>query len=158
MQVNSPTDLAVRLFSHDPGSLGRLDIGISSKDNEFAFQILVQIALSGVQLKGLSFSDLTIQEILDNFNQHFMWLGYKANFRAISNNDLNNLVYYCSFNETTNLLLNRFHPFRLIDSMDDVPDSYNILYNDQVLLNKTFAVRKYQEGGIVLFFNKITFL
>ena len=160
MQVD-PASLGARIFINEPGSLGIIDAGLASRDNEIAFQILIQVALAGIATKGISLGDLIADEdIRDDFNQHLMWLGYKAEFKAISYAALSKLVYYCSFNETGNLYLNKFHPYRLMEPMPEssIPHCYQSLFDDIQHLNKVFAIRRYHGGVILIFFNRIEIL
>ena len=152
---SSPSDIAIRLFSHEPGSYGIIDANLGS-DNEKKFQILIQIVLAGISLKNIQINELVSNETLIDFNQHFMWLGYKAHVIAVSYEDLSKLVYYCSINEHNRLFLNRFHPFRLMDGMtNNIPTSYNKLFNDEQYLNKIFAIRRYTNGAILTYFKKV---
>ncbi len=160
MQATTPSNLAIRLFSNEPGSSGLIEANLSSTDNEIAFQILIQIVLSGITIKNTSLDELAAYNTkLTDFNQHLMWLGYKANIISVSYEDLSKLIYYCSINASGRLFLNRFHPFRLMDRMtDNIPSSYDLLFNDTKHLNKIFAIKRYANGAVLTYFNKINII
>ena len=159
----TPASLGTRIFGNEPGSLGIIDAGLSSHDNEMAFQVLIQTTLAGIVTKGIGLGDLVADEdIRDDFNQHLMWLGYRAEFKAVSYDVLSKLVYYCSLSggDSSNLYVNRFHPYQLIKPMSesDIPDCYQSLLDDVHHLSKVFAIKRYREGAILIYFNKINII
>ena len=157
----SPSSLGSRIFTHEPGSLGIIDSGLTSHDNEVAFQVLIQICLIGMSIKGIAIGDLVSnEEIRNDFNQHLMWLGYRVEFKPVSYDTLSKLVYYCSLNESGGIYLNRYHPFRLMEHMLEsaVPHCYQSLYDDVNHLHQVFAIRRYREGAVVIYFKRINII
>ena len=138
----NPSDLGVMIFSAPPASLGTIDLNLSNKDNEITFQVVLQIALSGALVKNVSLDQmLTNREILNSFNQHLMWIGFKMNLESVSVEDLGKVVYHSRL-ISGNILRNRFHPFHLMEYMDDnYPDSFYFLLHDREHFKEVFAIK-----------------
>lgn len=159
MSSLTPNQLGYRIFTAPQGGLGRIDAGLSSKDNELVFQILIQIALTGMHLKNISYPEMLTPDILASFNEYFMWLGYRLKVtEALPNNDSYKL-YYCKI-MNSNILRNVFHPISLMSKMsdDEIPLSFLNLLNNPNNLRDLFAIKKHENSAILFSFVPINII
>ncbi len=154
MSSSTPRELGQRIFSHQASSLGLIDAGLSSMDNEQVFQILIQIIIAGIETKGLGFGDMLIENVLEDFNQQFLWTQFRLNIEKIPISDSRSKLYYCNIVTNNTLTRNKFHPLHLMNEIpyEKQPQTFRDLLDSRSTLPEIFGVRKYNNYSIAFSF------
>ena len=149
----TPEELAEELFTKPAGSLGivNLLVGSHQVDNEYLFQVLINIVNDGCKLLGYDTANLSSAE-LDDINSRIRWVGYMCH---VEERDEYTDIYYARFPRANSdtFTLNRFHPYALIPKMRSLPESYKLLLMDKTYLSNIHAITEHNGKTVVFYFS-----
>lgn len=155
METLGLNEWANRIFTSSSGDYGLISI-IQDQDNEIKFQMLMSFLVAGLQIMGKSTPDLSSNELVQEINQRLMYIGYKLDVTIVPYSEGKMVIHYCSIGQNQQMLMNRFHPFRLMDGMSVIPNSYTDFFKKKEYLHQVIAVVRCANTILKLSFNHVT--
>jgi len=143
--------LAEQMFTQPAGQLGIVALVSSATDNEQVFETLLNFVAHGLTAMGKDFSDFLDDDFLDEINEKLTYVGYQLKFDVIPY-DMYAIVHYCSIDSQNHFKLNRFHPFRLMEGMSEIPPAYQDYFNNCSYLHQVIANCRVDDGMMLFRF------
>ena len=111
-EICSESDISKFLFNRREPFEGLLGLVVAEDDNEYVFQLLINVAMHGVRIFDATLPILLQEpETLQMFNEFFQRCGFSMKLRSHTEP----IPYYCKVSDNyTTFLINRYHPFVLL--------------------------------------------
>jgi len=137
------------LFIAPPGGLGVVQLITEESDNEMIFESILTLTRNGLRAIQLNFADLEHNTLITYTNDRLKYIGYNIKVELVDYQETESIIHYCSISDT-HFMLNKFHPYRLMEGMDYIPPSYKNFFTKSEYLHQIIAVVRLPEKLMVI--------
>lgn len=149
--VNMVISNIPHVISGDTSQMQQIHIVPPESDNEMIFEILLTLLVDVVtragyqSLQHMAQTDISYALIL---GRAFALVGYNFKIDIISKEESIKIVPY-SYITSSGMILNKFHPFRLMEHMNPPPPIYTSFFYEKTYLPNLFALQQIDDNSYI---------